>query len=83
MSRLSVIVTVAVIIGGTAAAVILAFLVKWWLIAPVMVGAAVGGVLTYYTFKFCADFISYKLDIERNQQIMQQTFLDILAKKGK
>ena len=83
LSKLSIILTVATIIGGTAAAVILSFLVKWWLLAPVIVGAAIGGVLIYYIFKFAADFVSYKLDIERNQQIMQQTFLDILSKKGK
>lgn len=83
LSKLSVILTVATIIGGTAAAVILSFLVNWWLLAPVIVGAAVGGVLMYYIFKFSADVVSYKLDIERNQQIMQQTFLDILSKKGK
>lgn len=81
LSKLSVILTVTVVIGGTAAAVIVSFLVDWWLLAPVLVAATVGGVLIYYIFKFSADYVYYKLDIERNQQMMQQTLLDILAKR--
>lgn len=81
--KLSVIIPVVVVIGGTVAAVILSFLSYWWLLAPVMVGAMLGAVLLYYVLKFAADYISYKLDVERNQQIIQQSLLDLLSKKGK
>lgn len=84
MSRLAVIIPVVIIIGGTVAAVIATFLSIWWIFAPVALCATVGAVLVYYVLKFVADFISYKLDIERNQQIMQQSLLDLLSqKKGK
>lgn len=79
--KLSVILMVTVIIGGTAAAVILSFLGNWWLLAPVMLGAVLSGVMVYYMFKLVADCIYYKLDIERNQQIMEQSLLDLLAKR--
>ncbi|MCM1368148.1 MAG: hypothetical protein NC184_04985 [Roseburia sp.] len=81
LSKLSVILPVIVIIGGSIASVVLSFLSYWWLLAPVMVGAVIGAVLLYYILKFSADWFSYKLDIERNQQIVQQSLLDILAKK--
>lgn len=83
LSKLSVILSVVTVIGGTVAAVILSFLSFWWLFAPVLVGAAVAAVLVYYTFKFGADYVYYKLDVERNQQIIQQSLLDILSKKSK
>ena len=83
LSRLSVIVPVVVVIGGSAAGIILSFKHTWWLLAPVMVGAALGGVITYYMIKFACDWVNYKLDLERNQQILEQTMLDMLAKKGK
>lgn len=81
LSKLAVIIPVITIIGGTVTAVILTFLQVWWLLAPVVCAAAIGGVLTYYIFKFFADYINYKLDIERNQQLIQQTLLDVLSKK--
>lgn len=83
LSKLSVIIPVVTIIGGTVAAVILSFLYYWWLFAPVLVGATVAATLVYYLFKFGADYVYYKLDVERNQQIIQQSLLDILAKKSK
>lgn len=81
LSKLSVVIPVITIIGGTVTAVILTFLQLWWLLAPVVCAAAIGGVLMYYIFKFSADYINYKLDIERNQQLIQQSLLDILSKK--
>lgn len=81
LNKLSVIVPVIVIVGGSIAAVVLSFLCYWWLLAPALVGAVIGAVLLYYILKFSADRVSYKLDIERNQQIVQQSLLDILAKK--
>lgn len=83
LSRLAVVLPVITIVGGTIAAVILSFLQYWWLLAPILVGATAGATLVYYIFKFCADYISYKLDAERNQQIIEQTLLDLLAKKTK
>lgn len=83
LSRLAVVVPVVVVIGGSAAGIILSFMHTWWLLAPVMVAAALGGVITYYLIKFVCDWVNYKLDLERNQQIMEQTMLDLLAKKGK
>lgn len=83
LGRLSVIISVVVVIGGTVAGVILAFLKIWWLLAPVVLGAVLGGVLVYYLLKFLCDMINYKLDTERNQQILEQSLLDILSKKGK
>lgn len=83
LGRLSVIIAAVVVIGGTAAGVIVAFLKIWWLFAPVAVGAALGGVLVYYVLKYLCDMINYKLDVERNQQILEQSLLDILSKKGK
>lgn len=81
LTRLAVILPVITIVGGTIAAVILSFLQFWWLLGPVMVGATVGATLVYYIFKFCADYVSYKLDAERNQQIIEQSLLDLLSKK--
>ncbi|MBD5131523.1 MAG: hypothetical protein HDT28_02865 [Clostridiales bacterium] len=81
LTRLSVIVPVLVIVGGTIAAVVFSFLQFWWLLGPVMVAATVGATLMYYILKFWADFVSYKLDAERNQQIIEQTLLDLLSKK--
>lgn len=81
LEKLAVIIPVIVVIGGTVAAVILTFLQIWWLLAPVTAGAVVGAVIVYYLFKFAADYVHYKLDLERNQQIIQQSLLDILSKK--
>ena len=81
LSKLAVIVPVVVIIGGTVTAVILTFLQLWWLLAPVICAAAVGAVLAYYVIKFSADYVNYKLDMERNQQLLQQSLLDLLSKK--
>ncbi|MDE7464778.1 MAG: hypothetical protein K2M48_07085 [Clostridiales bacterium] len=81
LTRLAVILPIVTIVGGTIAAVILSFLQYWWLLGPVMVGATVGATLVYYIFKFCADYVSYKLDAERNQQIIEQSLLDLLSKK--
>ena len=83
LSKLSVILPVLVILGGTVAAVVLVFLKLWWLLAPVLAGAVVAAVLLYYIFKFCSEAIYYVLDIERNQQIAQQSLLDMLYKDKK
>lgn len=83
LGKLSVILPVVVIIGGTIAGVILSFLKLWWLLAPVTAAAAVGGVLVYYIIKYFCDRVNYKLDLERNQQILEQSLLDLLVKKGK
>lgn len=81
LGRLAVIVPVVVLIGGAAAGVITTFMVTWWYAAPVIAASAIGAVLLYYVLKFSADLVQYKLDIERNQQIAEQTQLDLLAKK--
>lgn len=81
LCRLSVILPIVTVIGGTVAAVALSFLSYWWLLGPVMVGATIGATLVYYIFKLCADCISYLLDRERNQQIIEQTLLDLLSKR--
>lgn len=81
LNKLSVLLPVIVIIGGTVAAVVLVFLQFWWLLAPVLAGAAVAAVLVYYILKFTGEAIYYVLDIERNQQIMQQSLLDMLSDK--
>lgn len=81
LSKLSVIIPVIIIIGGSVTAVVVSFLNFWWLLAPVLAGAVICAVLLYYMLKFSADWIYYKLDIERNQQIVQQSLLDLLAKK--
>ncbi len=81
MGRLSVIVPTVIIIGGTAAGIITSFLLKWWMAAPVIAGAALGAVFMYYVLKLTADVINYKLDTERNQQIAEQTLLDLLCKR--
>lgn len=83
MSKLAVIVPVVVIIGGTAAGIITAFLVVWWMAAPVIAGSVLAAVLKYYMLKMFADVVNYKLDIERNQQIAEQTLLDLLEKSKK
>ena len=79
LSRLSVILPTVTIIGGTAAGIITTFLVVWWAVAPVVAGSVVAAVLLYYLLKISADAVNYKLDIERNQQIAEQTMLDLLA----
>ena len=81
MNKLSVLLPVIVIIGGTVSAVVLVFLRFWWLLAPVIAGAVIAAVLVYYILKFAGEAIYYVLDIERNQQIMQQSFLDMLSDK--
>lgn len=80
LGRLSVILPVTVIIGGTAAGIITTFMFYWWLVAPVILGSVLAAVVLYYLFKFAADLVQYKLDIERNQQISEQSLLDILSK---
>ncbi len=81
LNKLSVLLPVIVIIGGTVSAVVLVFLRFWWLLAPVIAGAVIAAVLVYYILKFAGEAIYYVLDIERNQQIMQQSFLDMLSDK--
>lgn len=81
LGRLSVILSAMVVIGGSIAAVITTFLVEWYWFAPILAGSAIAATLVYYLFKFAADFVNYKLDLERNQQLIQQSLLDLLAKK--
>lgn len=83
MSRLAVIMPVTVTICGTVAAVITSFLSIWWLFGPIMLGATLASVIVYYAFKMVCDYVNFKLDTERNQQILEQSLLDLLSKKGK
>ncbi len=80
LDKLSVIIPTVIIIGGTAAGIITAFLVVWWTAAPVIVGSVIAAVLSYYGIKIASDHVHYKLDLERNQQISEQTLLDLLEK---
>ncbi|MCI8459338.1 MAG: hypothetical protein HFE46_06715 [Clostridia bacterium] len=83
LNKLSVLLPLAVLVGGNIAAVIAAFLRSYWLF-PVLSGCAtVAAVLVYYLVKFAADRIAYMLDRERNQQVQQQTLLDILDRLKK
>lgn len=78
LNKLSVLLPLVVLVGGNVAAVIVAFLQAYWLFPVISAGATVAGVLVYYIVKFAADWIAYALDRERNQQVQQQTLLDIL-----
>ena len=70
-------------VAASVAAVIVAFLSYYWLFNLVLFGAILAGIVTYWLVKLCADVVAYKLDLERNQQIMQQTMLDILTELRK
>ena len=83
LSKLSVVLPLAVIVAASVAAVIVAFLSYYWLFNLVLFGAILAGIVTYWLVKLCADVVAYKLDLERNQQIMQQTMLDILTELRK
>ncbi|MDE6398151.1 MAG: hypothetical protein K2L51_02410 [Clostridiales bacterium] len=83
LNKLSVLLPLVMLVGGNVAAVILAFLQKYWLFPVVSACATVAGVLMYYLIKFAADRVAYTLDRERNQQIQQQTLLDILQQLKK
>lgn len=80
LSKLSVLLPLVTFVGGNIAAVIVSFVLggMYWLMPVVSVAASVAGVSVYYLFKFAADCVAYALDRERNQQIQQQTLLDIL-----
>lgn len=78
LGKLSVLLPLAVIIGGVVASVITCFLVKFWLMPIVLFGTIVGAIIMYWIVKFFADVVGYALDLERNQQIQSQTLLDIL-----
>ena len=80
LNKLSVLLPLVVFVGGNIAAVILSFVMygMYWLFPVVSATATVAGVLIYYMIKFSADCVAYMLDKERNQQIQQQTLLDIL-----
>lgn len=83
LNKLSVLLPLVVLVGGNIAAVILAFLHSYWLFPVLSAGASAAGVLVYYLIKFAADRVAYMLDRERNQQIQQQTLLDILQQLRK
>ena len=78
LSKLSVLLPLLTILGGIVASVIVCFVYQVWLMPIILFGGIVGGIVVYWTVKFAADLVSYKLDAERNQQIQQQTLLDIL-----
>lgn len=79
--RLSVIVPFLVVVAGGIAAVVTSFTFYYWLLAPVLVGSACAAILLYYIFALMSNMIYYKLDLEKNAQIQQQTLLDLLSKK--
>lgn len=85
LARLSVVLPLAVIVCATVAAVIVTFMFPafYWLFDIILFGAIVAGLLVYWLVKFLADVVSYALDVERNQQIAQQTLLDILSQQNK
>lgn len=78
LNKLTVLFPLLLLVGGNVAAVIAAFLKTFWLFPVLSAATTVAAVLTYYLIKFSADWIAYALDRERNQQIQQQTLLDIL-----
>ena len=78
LNKLTVLLPLIVLVGGNVFAVVMTFVKKYWLYPVISAGATVAAVLVYYIFKFAADWIAYALDRERNQQIQQQTLLDIL-----
>ncbi len=84
LNKLTVLLPLLILVGGNVAAVIAAFLKTFWLFPVLSAATTVAAVLAYYIIKFSADWIAYALDRERNQQIQQQTLLDILSelKKG-
>lgn len=81
--KLAYIMPVAAIIGGTVAGVILTFLYYWWLLPVAVVGSVIVAMFLYFLFKLFSNALYYKLEIERNQQIQQQTLLDLLDKLKK
>lgn len=84
LSKLSVLLPLAVVVGGNVAAVIVGFrTVYYWLFPVISAAASLAAVIVYYFVKFAADCVSYALDRERNQQIEQQTLLDILSELRK
>lgn len=83
LNKLSVLLPLVVVIGGNIAAVITSFLSYYYMYPIVSALSSVAAVLMYYIIKFQADCIAYMLDRERNQQIQQQTLLDILDKLKK
>lgn len=81
--KLAYILPVTAIIGGTVAGVIVTFLYYWWLLPVAVVGSVVVAMFLYFLFKLFSNSLYYKLEIERNQQIQQQTLLDLLDKSKK
>lgn len=77
---LSIILPIVVIVCGSIAGIIISFLFNWWWLNIAIVAAMLGSILVYYIFKLCANYLYYKLDLERNQQIQQQSLLDILSR---
>lgn len=78
LNKLSVVLPLIVIAGSIVATVIVCFLFLTWLMPIILFGAIIAGVFTYWIVKFLADIVTYQLDAERNQQIQQQTLLDML-----
>lgn len=78
MNKLSVILPLVTIVGSVVCAVIFSFLYYTWLLPIILLGSIIAGVAVYWIVKLLADLVTYKLDAERNQQIQQQTLLDIL-----
>ncbi len=85
LNKLSVLLPLVVLLGGNIAGIIVSFIPQgfYWLYPVISAGASVAGVLVYYIVKFAADCTAYMLDRERNQQIQQQTLLDILGELKK
>ena len=78
LSKLSVLLPLVTVLGGVVASVIVCFVYQVWLMPIIFFGSIVAGIVVYWLVKFFADMIAYKLDAERNQQLQQQTLLDIL-----
>ncbi len=84
LNKLSVLLPLVIAVGGNVAAVIVGFRTAYyWLFPVVSAASSVAAVLVYYLIKFAADCVAYALDRERNQQIQQQTMLDMLKQLKK
>ena len=83
LNKLTVLLPLIIVLGGNIAAIVVGLIMRttvyFWLFPVISAGASVAAVLVYYIVKFLADWIAYALDRERNQQIQQQTLLDMLS----
>lgn len=83
LNKASIILPLVVIVGTVVTAAICTFLVKSWLFSIILGGAIIAAIVVYYIVKFLADIITYMVDVERNQQIAEQTMLDMLSELKK